>query len=338
MENVRLIYEQIEVAKGHLLGTSLLGLRLALILSDNVAELLMHQELKLRFRIDDEWRPKWEPAYTEWLRAGGPAPKYTLEERQAAEREFEPKTRILCLHMGRLSSEERGILNVCHKLRNEAFHRGTLRSKILEQVCRLLYITVVNLTLKFPVRGFTLPGPTPATDDANFLERFDLKDAFSLATDDGRRKLADRLLVGIAFDGLAFAETLSHDLVERIDATLGGLEYVGETSDRSQIDRKLQYTQFWRDLGAALVKQGVREPDLENAYRRWQSEGRARYTLHKIDRWRRQAASIARCATPARALDHYWAIDKKLRPLEDDVFEAVFRYDEEIDLRLHDRR
>lgn len=334
MENVRLIYEQIEAGKEYLLSGSLLGFRLALILLDNVAELLMHRELEMRFAIHDQWRPKWEPAYTEWLRAGL-GPKYTPDERQAAEREFEPKTRILCVRLGQISNDDRAVLNVCHKFRCEAFHRGELRRSILEQASKLLYITTVNLTLKLPIRGLRLPDPKPAPEESNFLERFGLKNASSLITDNGRKQVADLLLSGISFDNLAFAEALSRDLIERIDATLHGLEYVVGTSDRSQIDRNLQRTQFWRDLGAELAKRGVREPDLESAFRQWQSESRAKYTLHKIDRWRRQAEAIARCTTPARALDHYWAIDKRFRPLEDDIAEAVFRYDEEINSLIH---
>src|SRR5438552_12903288 len=73
------------------------------------------------------------------------------------------------------------------------------------------------------------------------------------------------------------------------------------------------------DVGATLAGSGVREPDLENAFQTWRLEGRAKYTLHKIARWRRQAQSISRCDVPAHALDHYWAIDKRLSPLEDDV-------------------
>ena len=46
MENIRLIYEQIETAKAHLLQGDVSNSRLALILLDNVAELLMARELK----------------------------------------------------------------------------------------------------------------------------------------------------------------------------------------------------------------------------------------------------------------------------------------------------
>jgi hypothetical protein len=100
------------------------------------------------------------------------------------------------------------------------------------------------------------------------------------------------------------------------------------------MDRNLQYTQFWREMGAKLAEGDAGEPDLEAAYLRWQGEGSATYTLHKIDRWRRQAEAIRRARTPAAALEGYWAVDKRLRPLEEDIFEAVFQYEEEMDVRI----
>src|SRR6266498_1640655 len=259
MVNIRLIYKQLETAKGHLLSESLLGFRLALILLDNVAELLMYGELRRQFAFDDELWPQEGPAHTEWLRAGF-GPKYSLEERQAAEREFEPKTRILCVRLGRISNDDRAILKVCHRLRCEAFHGGRLRRSLLGQSAKLLFLTTVNLTFKLPIRSFRLPESRPAPDDAEFLERFGITDPFFLGADEGRRFLANQLLDGITFDESKFAESLSYDLVERIDETLGRLEYLAEST--SDIDRNLQYTQFWRDRGAALAESGVREPAL----------------------------------------------------------------------------
>ena len=55
MENIRLIYEQIETAKRHFLVGTVLDCRLALILLDNVAELLMVRTLRERFSFDDFW-------------------------------------------------------------------------------------------------------------------------------------------------------------------------------------------------------------------------------------------------------------------------------------------
>ena len=131
MQRVRLVYEQIEEAKNYLTGGSLLQFRLALILLDNAAELMMHRELEYQFAWDEHRMPKWEPARTEWMRSER-GPKYTDEERKRSEQEFEPKLRILCLRLGRISEDDRRILCVCHKLRCGAFHRGHIRAQILE--------------------------------------------------------------------------------------------------------------------------------------------------------------------------------------------------------------
>jgi len=134
------------------------------------------------------------------------------------------------------------------------------------------------------------------------MSRFGLRDAMMLGTDKGREQCAEGLLDGVALDS-SFSAVLSDDLIERIDETIGGLEHVSNASDHTEIDRGLQYTQFWRKLGADLMSSGVREPGLEDAFRRWQAQGGAIYTLTKIQRWRRQAEALLKCRSPAIALD-----------------------------------
>ena len=56
VERVRLIYEQLEEAKRLIREGSAPKLRLALILLDNAAELLMYRELRKQFAKDDYWR------------------------------------------------------------------------------------------------------------------------------------------------------------------------------------------------------------------------------------------------------------------------------------------
>jgi len=337
VEQVRLIYEQIEEAKRYLLGGSLLQLRLALILLDNAAELMMHRELRWNFASYDEFVPKWEPARTEWIRAGL-GPKYTEEERRDSEREFEPKMRILHLRLRQITEDDRRVLGVCHKLRCEAFHRGHIRAEILEQVCKLLYLTVAGLTLKLPFKSYSIPGGDLDAENASFLARFGFDSPYGLSTDKGRLQVRDKLVENIAFEATPFAETLSDDLLERLDRTVDGLAYVGESDDPSEIDYNLQHTQFWRELGAKMMKSGIREPQLGEEFRVWRAAAKARFTLAKIKRRRRMASAIRLCANPAAALDHYWAIDRWFKPLEEDVAESVDRYDEEINMRIHHGR
>jgi hypothetical protein len=337
VERVRLIYEQIEEARKYLEGGSLLQLRLALILLDNAAELLMYRELCHKFSWDDALGPKGEPGRTEWIQAGL-GPTYTREERIDSEREFEPKLRILQFRLKRISEDERKILRVCHKLRCEAFHRVHIRSGILVRVCKLLYLTVADLTIKLPLKFYSIPGGNLSDENAAFMERFGLKSPYGLGTEEESGRLRNKLVENIPFDPAQFAQILSDDLVERIDSTIDGLAYVGGTDDRSRIDHNLQHTQFWRELGANMLKSGVYEPRLGEEFKAWQATGRAKFTLSKLDRWRRVALAIGRSTNPASALDHYWAIDKRFSPLEQDVAEAVWRYDDDINTRIHNGR
>lgn len=333
MESIRLIYEQIEEAKRYLLTGSLLHLRLALILLDNAVELMMYRELEYEFAWYDQWEPKWEPARTRWI-AAGLGPKYTAKERKAAEREFDPKARILQSRLGQISADERNIICVCHKLRCETFHRGHLRREILLPVCKLLFLTVAGVTLKLRARAYGFE--SSAREDAEFFERFGLQNALSLANDDGYQQLYRILVAEIVLDEQELCQLLSEDLVERLEDTISRLAELGETPNEAQIDHNLQYTQFWRDQGAKLAKEGLREPGLTEAFQRWKSAGRARYSLSKIRLWQKRAENIARRRNPAHALVDYLAIENRFSALERDVIKALITYEEEIDAQIHE--
>jgi hypothetical protein len=182
-----------------------------------------------------------------------------------------------------------------------------------------------------------IPAPQDKENTA-FLARVGVADPYQLGTDEGKALLRDKLVEGVTFEANRFAEALSDDLVQRLDETLSGLAYVGETDDDSKIDYNLQHTQFWRELGASLMEAGVREPQLGEEFKAWRAAGRARFTLTKIRRWRRMATAIRSYANPASALDHYWAIDKRFSTLERDVAEAVYKYDEDVNMEVHARR
>jgi hypothetical protein len=330
MENVRVIYEQIEEAKRQLTAGSLLRLRLALILLDNAAELMMYRELEHEFAWCDQIMPKWEPARTEWL-AHDSGPKYTAEERRDAEKEFDPKARILALRLRRITADERDILSVCHKFRCEAFHRGHLRREILLPVCKLLYLTVAALTVKLWPRSYQLPSPNPHPDDAGFLARFGIVNALSLTTEEGREQLRRVLVEDIVLDVAEQCQVLSADLTERIQNTIANLAYLGDTEDDRTIDHNLQYTQFWREQGAELARERLRESDLKKAFENWRIAGKARYTLAKMRFWLRRAEHISRRKNPARAIVDYWALEKRFGAFEEEVSEAVVEYEDRID-------
>jgi hypothetical protein len=59
---------------------------------------------------------------------------------------------------------------------------------------------------------------------------------------------------------------------------------------------------------------------------------------HSITAWQRRAGRIVRCKNPAKALVEYWALEKRFRPLEEDVTLAVIKFENEIDAQIHSMR
>jgi len=337
MERVRLIYEQIEEARKYILAGSLLQLRLALILLDNAVELMMCRELKEDFAYHDYWRPRYQPALDEWYRAGL-GPKYSDDERRDAEKEFEPKARILQFRLNRITADERDIVCICHKMRCEAFHREHLRREILLPVCKLLYATAADLTVKLRFRSYVIFPPNVHNEDTAFLERFEMRDpVLAFGSEESLNQLRRKLIDGIDSNPRELVGVLSQDLVDRIVQTVECLGYLGETDDEEKIDYNLQHTQFWREQGAELMKDGMRRADLDRAYHEWQAQGRAKFTLYKIKRWKKRAFGIASYENPARALVQYWAVDKRFAPLEIDVARAVVEFDDQINAEIHSR-
>src|ERR1017187_5089532 len=110
-----------------------------------------------------------------------------------------------------------------------------------------------------------------------------------------RSSSCDRLFDGVAFDPRELTETLSGDLVTRLDS---------------------------------IVEQGVVGEALDRAFEEWKATA-PQYTLRKLKRWRRRAEQVARNISPGAALACYWAIERKLAALEADVNAAVAKYDDE---------
>jgi hypothetical protein len=328
VENIRLIYEQIEHAKKLLKSGSVLDLRLSLILLDNAAEVMMYRKLMYRFRWDDKFN-KWEriEELPPELR-----PRYTREERDRAEREFEPMIRLL-VKFGDMKHREAAVLRVCHKIRVEAFHRAEWNENILLPTTTLLFLTVAGMTIPFRANWYT----EPRADDSlakDFLKRFGLTRTSALFDDGAVTAMREVLIQDIALDQTAFAELLAGELEERIESIISNLAYMGNVDADEHVDRNLQYGQFWQERGADIAKACLDrgeawDPAVEQAFIEWKVKPGAKYTIPKLRNWQRHAAALRSSKTASNALERYWAIQDKFICLEDDVRQAVFEFDME---------
>ncbi len=187
-----------------------------------------------------------------------------------------------------------------------------------------------------PPQAYLLPSPGDQQHSA-FLQRLGITAPLTLG-EGFLHPIAVAIRSGVVLESNVLPEALSGDLVERINSTIEDLFYLSEdrTTER-EVDHSLRHYQFWRTKGYKLAEAGVRQPKLNEAFEEWNAQGHAKFTLPKLKRWLKTSELITKCSPPA-ALRHYCGVDKKFRPLEEDVSKAVFEYDERINLEIHDRR
>jgi hypothetical protein len=215
------------------------------------------------------------------------------------------------------------------------FHAEQIRRPILRPATVLLFHTVLDLSDQLLPHSYILPSPSEKESQA-FIERFGIGRGSSL-DHEFPKKIGAALREGISFDPSVLPTALSEDLIERIDRTLSNLEYVSEGYSEQQIDHHLRYAQFWREDGYKLADSGANQEQLVESFEKWNREGNARYTLARLRRWKETADLISKCAAPV-ALRHYCGVDRKFRPFEEEVLEAVFQFEEHIDALIDEQR
>ncbi|MDP3012953.1 MAG: hypothetical protein Q8M92_01835, partial [Candidatus Subteraquimicrobiales bacterium] len=123
------VIEQIEEAAVQIDKQTITGSRLALILIDNVIEILMYDLTKAELSLED---------YEAII-------KDTFNDKYY---DFEAKTKFL-VKDEKISENQKEIINFCHNFRNESYHLNKLRNGIISQVVKLYFQICCEITPKF---------------------------------------------------------------------------------------------------------------------------------------------------------------------------------------------
>ncbi|SOE50656.1 hypothetical protein SAMN05446935_0343 [Burkholderia sp. YR290] len=136
MKTLTTYIEQLDRAAEELHGVTDVGNRLALILVDNVIELILHRYCVTRFG----WSGK-----TEFPDA--PQRYNRASKARVLGNRFDEKVKFVRAEK-KLSDIESNFINVCHKYRNEAYHVGLLRENVLLPVASLYHELACELFVR----------------------------------------------------------------------------------------------------------------------------------------------------------------------------------------------
>ncbi|HVO27303.1 MAG TPA: hypothetical protein VMW56_27130 [Candidatus Margulisiibacteriota bacterium] len=229
LDQFRLIVEQLEVCRDLVLRDAAPKSRMALILLDNAAEVIL-------YRVSREALD-----YDEFARRIVPV-RFSLKQRNAMERFFEPK--LDCVASKKeidVGSVE--MLRVLHRYRNAAVHRDTHNPAVIPILARLAFLAVSRLFAS--TRGGVRPSMAGGyTEPIDWLAPYGLARTFidyETAAQQIALQIQTRVevLLGEAREGLA--EDL-RERVRRIHQVLSSELPLGD--DTGRIDDMLKWFEF----------------------------------------------------------------------------------------------
>ena len=339
MQHLRLIYEQLEEAKAYLLRGSLFNLRLALILADNTAELLLYNALKRTFDRDDWLRPlRVNYQLACWPPDSAIAVKYSEEQRAKAEKEFEPMVQLAQHRLRLISASDATVLRMAHRLRRDAFHRGQIREDILGPIVRLLFATVVGIAQSVEFADLVQKFP-PEDGDEAFLQRFGLEVRTFWCDDAYKRKLGAVLLkdVEVKFD--EFRTVFTNDLAGRVEAAINQVNYFFKEDEQNEALLRRQFT-----VGIPVeVRVAIRDSkryvhELDRQFEIWRKTAVPLVTREWLLRFRDGVPRKLNSRQPSQVLATYWSLDKKFSPIESFIEGYVAALDNAIQMEIDIRR
>jgi hypothetical protein len=323
MRYIMAVVEQLDRAARELRADHPVSHRLALILTDNAVELVIHQ----RCTHHAEWdRILLKPKLT---------PK---QRRDALGRYFEDKLNVLKA-LGELSEPERRYILVCHDYRNELYHVGLGHQQIIEALAGSYFRFACGLFARLEPAHIAWHPDVPLTDLARTYLQATGSDEFALAD---VKKLGPYML-GQAPVPPSLHETLSDAAEAAVEEVEDMFSYVARDNpsrmDAEEAFREIQFShEFGRRLDAAGIIAKHYEPGSaersSEIHKQLRAEWEPPFKRLPFDRWRGRARALRRQPDELRVLADYQALRDEMEPLEAGINEAASGLDQYFDMQL----
>ena len=278
--------------------------RFALILTDNLIELMLHKRCK-----DEMWMENL------WLTMG--KPRYTTKEREdGLGRYFAPKVKFV-RKLGLISQAEQGFILTCHDYRNELYHTGVQHDDIIYAIAWQHHSFACEFLKRQDAKSWS---SGLRISDAVRRHGFDGKYALGAAFKKQLESGANSLSAGKPVRTESLSATLSKSLIARLELTQNSLDFLIKENPNSLNEFQLiEYLQRQRQqLGSAAryeallyIQEG--QPSLEQRLEAVRSSWVPKYDENPIPKWIKRAHSIGAEVEPITALQRHEQIQNEMR-------------------------
>lgn len=327
---MRYIYtciEQLDLAARQLADSNTASYgRFALILTDNIVELLLH-----RFCTDAVSRDQ---------RSFNRTPAFTVKERaELVGRHFDPKAKH-CAREAAISQAELEFIRIAHSFRNEAYHTGLVHDAIIWDVAWAYHDLACLLFGRWPINSWT----TASEKVSDAVVRHFGNDNPYMRDATRRERPAASLAALKPRATRTLSEALSSALTARVDATIDSLQFLVSEDRHHRNEAAVVFdVQFYAYINSdESPVLGLRTEATFHEYHRvveeLQRSWRPKYPTSPLPRFRDRAVKIARDADPSKALVKYEGLVKEMESFETMVTDAAREADWAIQQAIDEAR
>lgn len=287
MRYVTQCVEQLDRAADELHEGSAVACRLALILTDNVVELMLHR------RCDDIFADKRTP----WSQAEDISRYSKVERHRVLGRYFDPKPKFL-VSEGELTTSDYDFIRICHDMRNAAYHAGLTYDDILPALAWEYHALACALFDRFRIRSWS---STPGAQLPSRLTRhLDLKETrpFRPFSPDRQGHIAASLNARRPVLKESLLVALAKHIETRIERLEELIEYlVTGNPDGHDLQRTLDEAQWWHDLFANIPNEIEENSDAYQELIRkrgtaMRASWKPKHRKVPVDAWKRRATQL----------------------------------------------
>ena len=289
--------EQLDRAVQELWIENPVNSRLALILTDNVVELVCYRQCNDTIHEDSAyWTIK---------------PKYRRHERRRVlGRYFDEKISFL-RKIDLISLEEHEFIIVAHKYRNEAYHIGLKDDLIIHSIAYQYHILACDLFGRFKPSCIQSSENNPYTERVkHHFEKLGLKSHWSSFPD--LLQLAQSISEERPIAEETLSEILSETLLEEIDEIKNQFQFLFSSTPNKQgkneILENIQFQEdFMREIEKADIFPSETEYQIKAEHIQKQMKGswKPRYDSIPFQTWRKRAQLLRREKNPFKALKKF---------------------------------
>ena len=322
MKEIKKDIEQLEEVAKQLGKATPTGAQIALLLLDNLVELLMYKKVRLEFRTDSEYERIIPP-------------KYSSKKRKDVTEYFNEKVNFLISEIGIIREDEGDVIKSAHFFRNEAYHTGVLRETIILYITRTYFETACRL---LPRLWFGAYSYSNDVDVKSFLQGFGVQEAG--ITTETLLRIYEHILGENKCSTEELGIRLSANLVQRIDESLEQLNYLASNSMRKEtvdnILKRMQFVEMLAEFDFPHTDDGFQL--LVKTQNELWPKYRPNITLRRVERWKERALLLKNEKMSGTVLKKFLTLDKEFLPIERKIEDSVFKYEEMIDALIHDHK